>query len=57
MPMPNCLRRFLADESGATTLEYAMIGFFLSIVILGATRIIGTKLSAAYYLPVANNLT
>jgi len=55
--MPNCLRRFLADESGATVLEYAMIGFFLSIVILGATRIIGTKLSSAYYLPVANNLT
>ena len=55
--MPNSLRRFLADESGATVLEYAMIGVFLSIVILGATRIIGTKLSAAYYLPVANNLT
>jgi len=55
--MPNWPRRFLADERGATTIEYALIGVFLSIVILGATRIIGTTLSGAYYLPVANNLT
>jgi pilus assembly protein Flp/PilA len=54
--MANALRKFLADENGATALEYAAIGVFVSILILSATRIIGTKLSAAYYLPVANNL-
>lgn len=55
--MPNRLRRFLADDNGATAIEYAVIGFFLSILILSATRIIGEKLSSAYYLPVANNLS
>lgn len=55
--MSHSLRRFLADESGATALEYAAIGVFLSILIISATRAIGTKLSSSYYLPVANNLT
>jgi Flp pilus assembly pilin Flp len=54
--MRDALRRFLADESGATALEYAAIGVFCSILILTATRIIGTKLADSYYMPVANNL-
>ena len=55
--MPRSLRRFLADDSGATAIEYATIGVFVSILIFAATKIIGTKLSSAYYLPVADNLT
>lgn len=55
--MLTLLRRYYADESGTTALEYAAIGAFLSILIMAATRIIGTKLSSSYYLPVANNLT
>jgi pilus assembly protein Flp/PilA len=55
--MPSMLRRFLAEDSGATALEYAAIGVFVSILILSATKIIGTKLSSAYYLPVAMNLS
>lgn len=55
--MLNSLRKFLADDSAATALEYAAIGAFLSILILAATRLIGTKLSSSYYMPVANNLT
>lgn len=55
--MPRSLRRFLADDSGATAIEYAVIGVFVSILIFSATKIIGTRLSSAYYLPVADNLT
>lgn len=55
--MPISLRAFLADESAASSIEYAAIGAFLSILIVAATRLIGTKLSSSYYLPVANNLT
>lgn len=55
--MLTSLQKFFADESAATAIEYAAIGAFLSILIVAATRVIGTKLSSSYYLPVANNLT
>ncbi len=51
------IRNYFADESAATAIEYAAIGAFLSVLIVAATRVIGTKLSSSYYLPVANNLT
>jgi pilus assembly protein Flp/PilA len=55
--MRGSLRIFLADETGATAIEYAAIGAFVSILIFAATKIIGDKLSTDYYLPVAENLT
>jgi pilus assembly protein Flp/PilA len=55
--MPRSLRRFLADDRGATTIEYATIGAFVSILIYTATKLIGTKISSAYLMPVVNNLT
>jgi pilus assembly protein Flp/PilA len=55
--MPRSLRRFLADDRGATVIEYATIGAFVSILIYTATKLIGTKISSAYLLPVVNNLT
>ena len=40
------LRRFWRDQSGATAIEYALIGGFISIVIVvGATQS-GTNLNA-----------
>jgi len=42
-------RRFLKDESGATAIEYVMIGSLVSImIILGATTI-GSNLHDLYY--------
>ncbi|MBY6243336.1 Flp family type IVb pilin [Methylosinus sp. Sm6] len=55
--MPEPLRRFLADRSGATAIEYATIGAFVSILIYSATKFIGTKLSSTYLMPVVGNLT
>ncbi len=41
-------RRFWRDHSGATAIEYALIGGFVSIVIVvGATQI-GTSLNAKF---------
>ena len=31
-----CLRRLLWDESGATSIEYAMVGTLVSIFIIGS---------------------
>lgn len=39
---------FIADESGATAIEYALIALGLSIVILAAVNSIGVKLSGSY---------
>lgn len=55
--MPRSLRRFLADDRGATAIEYATIGAFVSILIYAATKLIGTRLASAYFMPVVNNLT
>ncbi|ATQ70461.1 MULTISPECIES: Flp family type IVb pilin [Methylosinus] len=55
--MQRSLCRFLADEIGATSIEYATIGAFVSILIYSATKVIGTKLSSAYLMPVVGNLT
>jgi Flp pilus assembly pilin Flp len=40
------IRCFREDRSGATAVEYAVIGAFLSVVIYGSAISIGTKLGA-----------
>jgi pilus assembly protein Flp/PilA len=40
--------RFLKDDSGATAIEYAIIGGSLSIVILAAVSSIGTSVSSVF---------
>lgn len=47
---------FLTDESAVTSIEYALIAGLLSILIVAGATMIGSKLSANYYGPVANNL-
>jgi pilus assembly protein Flp/PilA len=42
------LARFAADQSGATSIEYALIAVGISIVIIGAVTSIGTNLSGKY---------
>lgn len=43
--MRKLLSRFLADESGATAIEYCLIAAGISIVILVAVNGIGTTLN------------
>ena len=39
---------FLKDESGATSLEYALIAAGISVAIIAAVNGVGTALSAKY---------
>jgi pilus assembly protein Flp/PilA len=45
------LAEFLKDDAAATSIEYALIAAFVSIMIAASARAIGTKLSANYYGP------
>jgi pilus assembly protein Flp/PilA len=46
--MRRSLAKFLGDESGATSIEYAVIAVGLSIVIVAAVNGIGTNLSTRF---------
>lgn len=55
--MLKLLNQFRNDARGATAIEYAVIGAFLSILIVAGTRAIGTSLSSKFLGPVANGLS
>jgi pilus assembly protein Flp/PilA len=40
--------RFLADQSGATAIEYCLIALGISIVIVAAVNSIGSTLNGSY---------
>ncbi len=40
--------RFLADQSGATAIEYGLIAGLIAVVIIGAVTAVGTKVSAQF---------
>jgi pilus assembly protein Flp/PilA len=42
------IRSFLADETGATAIEYGLIAAGISIVIITAVQGIGTKLASNF---------
>jgi len=42
---PSAARRFLADESGATAVEYGLLVAMLALVILTAVTAVGTNVS------------
>lgn len=46
--MKNVFKRFAADESGATAIEYGMIAALIAVVIIGTLKIIGTQLNAKF---------
>ena len=46
--MPNLIRRFLFDTSGATAIEYGMIAGLISVVIIGTITTLGTKLNTKF---------
>ncbi len=39
---------FLADEAGATAIEYAMIAAFIAVAIVGAVTTLGTSLTGIF---------
>jgi pilus assembly protein Flp/PilA len=50
------LTKFLADEGGATAIEYSIIAVFVSLAIIAGARAIGSNMSASMYGPIAGNL-
>ncbi|EFO33149.1 Flp/Fap pilin component [Roseibium sp. TrichSKD4] len=46
--MKNLLVRLLKDEAGTTSIEYALIGVLLSIIMIGAVTMMGTSLNSMF---------
>lgn len=46
--MTKLVHRFLRDDSGATSIEYAAIASLVSIVIVAVVAGLGSKLKASY---------
>jgi pilus assembly protein Flp/PilA len=42
------LKKFAADESGATAIEYGLIAALIAVVIIGAITVVGTNLSTTF---------
>ena len=39
---------FLSDQSGATAIEYALLGSLIAVAIISALSTLGTKLSSTF---------
>ena len=46
--MRNILNRFIADENGATAIEYGLIAALIAVVVIGALTSIGTGLDTKF---------
>ncbi len=46
--MKNLLKNFVADESGATAIEYGLIAAGIAIAIIAAIQTLGTDLGALF---------
>jgi len=44
----NTLSRFVANESGATAIEYGLIAALIAVVIISAVTAVGTALSTTF---------
>ena len=46
--MLTSLKNFVANESGATAIEYALIASLIAVVIVTAVQTVGTKVSTVF---------
>jgi pilus assembly protein Flp/PilA len=51
------IRQFLRDERAATSIEYALIGGLIAVVIIASLRSIGGAIQNKFYGPISNNLS
>jgi pilus assembly protein Flp/PilA len=54
--MKKTFARFIKNESGATAIEYGLIGALISVIIITAVKLVGTNLSSTFN-KIANNLS
>ena len=50
------VQRFLKDDAGATAIEYGLLAALISVVIIGAVKLVGSNMSTMFT-TVANNLS
>jgi len=48
MVMKNLISNFVADESGATAIEYALLASLISVAIITAATTLGTNISKTF---------
>ena len=46
--MKNLVSKFIADESGATAIEYGLIAAGIAVVIIAAVQLIGSNLTTTF---------
>jgi len=46
--MLNSIKRFVANESGATSIEYALIASLIAVAIIAAVTTVGGKVSTVF---------
>lgn len=46
--MRNFITKLLSDRDGATAIEYGLIAALISVVIIAAVTLVGSKLSATF---------
>ena len=46
--MKSCLRKFLADQSGATAIEYGLIAAGISVAIIAVVNALGSQLNSTF---------
>ncbi len=54
--MTTLMKNFLADECGATAIEYGLIASLISVAIIAAAKSLGSNISATFS-AVADNVT
>lgn len=42
------IKRFVANEEGATAIEYALIASLIAVAIIGVLTVLGTQLSTTF---------
>jgi pilus assembly protein Flp/PilA len=46
--MIKSIKKFVANESGATAIEYALIASLIAVAIIGTVGALGTKISTVF---------
>jgi pilus assembly protein Flp/PilA len=43
------LKKFLSDEHGVTSIEYALLASLIAVIIVGTVRTLGVQLCSEFY--------
>lgn len=46
--MTNLMKNYIADESGATAIEYGLIAALIGVALIGGARTLGTNINTKF---------